>query len=71
MKEQMESYYDRHFLLSDGTMDLTPNVTFLTKRMTEQGLICDGVEKDFRGLHIFPVDFFSPKLTTGEYIKDL
>lgn len=69
VKEQMESYNIRHFLLSDGTMDLTTNVTFLTRRMILQGLVCDGKEKEFRGLHIFPVDYFCPRLTTGEYIK--
>ena len=67
--KQMELYAGRHFVKSDGSYDMTTNVAFLTKHMMEQGLVCDGNEKDFDGLHIFPVDYFCPRQTTGEYFR--
>lgn len=65
----LDSYADRHFLLSPGKYDLTPNVTFLTNLMKDKGLVCDGVEKIFMNMHIYPVDYFCPHLTTGEYVR--
>lgn len=67
--KQMGLYADRHFAMPDGSYDMTTNVSFLTRHMIEHGLVCDGLEKDFDGLHIFPVDFFCPRQTTGEYFK--
>lgn len=69
VKEQMNAYLSRHFIREDNSMDITTNVTFITQRMIAQGFICDGKEKDFQGLHVFPVDYFCPCLTTGEIIK--
>lgn len=67
VNEQLRNYCDRHFILEDGSMDMTTNVVFNTKHMMSQGFVCDGVEKDFGGIHIFPVDYFCPRQTTGEY----
>lgn len=67
VKEQMHSYSSRHFLLVDGSYDLTTNVTDITNRMVNQGLVCSGKEQEFHDLHIFPVDYFCPRLTNGEY----
>lgn len=69
VKDMIGHYENRHFALADGTFDLTPNVTFLTQKMIADGLVCNNKEQDFKGLHIFPVDYFCPKLTTGEYIR--
>ena len=69
VKEQLEYYSGRHFLKEDGSMDLTTNVTFITAKMQEQGYIPNGKEQDYKDLHIFPVDYFCPRHTTGEYIK--
>lgn len=66
---QMGYYEGRDFIKADGSLDLTTNVEFLTGKMISEGLVCDGNEKYFKGLHIYPVDFFSPRLTTGEYVK--
>lgn len=68
VEEQLSYYADRHFIVN-GSMDLTTNVSFTSKRMQEHGFIPNGIEQDYRDLHIFPVDFFSPRLTTGEYIR--
>ena len=67
VSEQLKNYEERHFL-SDGKMDLTTNVKFITDRMTENGFVPNGVEQNYKDLHIFPVDYFSPRLTTGEYL---
>lgn len=66
--EQMKRYHNRHFVDESGKMDLQTNVQFITFDMVEKGLICDGKEKDLNDIHIFPVDYFSPRRTTGEYI---
>ena len=67
--EMLEAYKDRHFLSLDGTLDLTTNVQFITTVMAKNGFRQDGIEQDYKDLHIFPVDYFSPRHTTGEYIR--
>lgn len=66
--EMLKAYHGKHFVI-DGKPDLTPNVTFLSAMMRQNGLIQNGLEQDYKDLHIFPVDYFSPRLTTGEYIR--
>ena len=41
----------------------------MTLRMCENGFLQNGQEQDYKDLHIFPVDYFSPRQTTGEYIR--
>lgn len=67
--EQREAYLKRHFLTADGSMDLTTNVQFITDRMRKQGFVQNGQEQDYKDLHVFPVEYFCPRQTTGEYIK--
>lgn len=67
--KQLAEYEGRHFVLPDGTFDLTTNVSYITGRMINAGFVSDGREKDFDGLHVFPVDYFCPRHTTGEYIR--
>lgn len=67
--EMLDAYKDRHFLKPDGTPDLTTNVQFITGIMAANGFHQDGTEQDYKDLHIFPVDYFSPRHTTGEYIQ--
>lgn len=69
VKEMLDAYLDRHFILEDGKYDLTTNVQFITAIMTAGGFRQDGTEQNYRDLHIFPVDYFSPRQTTGEYIQ--
>lgn len=64
--EMLDTYKDKHFAVN-GQLDMTPNVTFLSKVMQRGGLVQDGLEKEYKDLHIFPVDYFCPRLTTGEY----
>lgn len=69
IKEQLDSYANRHFVFSDGSLDMTTNVTFITGNMIKQGFIPNGKEQDYKDLHIFPTDYFCPRQTTGEYLK--
>lgn len=65
--EMQKAYQDRHFIKEDSSFDLTTNVQFITARMCEQGFEPNGKEQDYKDLHVFPVDYFSPRHTTGEY----
>lgn len=67
--EMLDAYQGRHFRKPDGTLDLTTNVQFITARMAANGFRQDGSEQDYKDLHVFPVDYFSPRHTTGEYIR--
>lgn len=67
--EMLDTYENRHFLKYDGTPDLTTNVQFITSIMAANGFRQDGTEQDYKDLHIFPTDYFSPRLTTGEYLR--
>lgn len=69
IKEQLDYYQNRHFLNQDGSFDMTTNVQFMNAKMCEQGFVQDGSEQVFKDVHIFPVDYFSPRHTTGEYIR--
>ena len=69
VKEQLMYYQDRHFVTSDGKMDLTTNVQFVSEKMRNQGFVQNGEEQDYKDLHIFPVDYFCPRQTTQEYFK--
>lgn len=67
--EMLEAYQGRHFLKFDGSPDMTTNVQFITAKMRENGFLQNGKEQDYRDLHVFPVDWFCPRQTTGEYIR--
>jgi len=69
VSEMMETYRNRHFVLPDGKMDQTTNVQFLTAQMAKNGFQQNGVEQDYKDLHVFPVDYFCPRQTTGEYLR--
>lgn len=69
VKEMLDAYQNRHFIKSDGSLDMTTNVQFITAKMREQGFIQNGVEQDYKDLHVFPVEYFCPRHTTGEYIR--
>ena len=66
VSQQLERYDGRHFMV-DGILDLTTNVNFVFDWMKEHGFLANGEEQDFLNLHIYPIDYFCPQLTTGEY----
>lgn len=67
--EMLGEYKNRHFVKEDGSYDLTTNVQFITARMCEHGFTTNGEEQDYKDLHVFPVDYFSPRNTMGEYVQ--
>lgn len=69
VKEQLQYYMDRHFVGFDGKMDLTTNVTYVSEKMRSQGFVQNGLEQDYKDLHVFPVEYFCPRQTTGEYLR--
>lgn len=69
VKEQLDSYEGRRFIKSDGSYDLTTNVQFITANMRENGFVQNGVEQDYKDLHVYPVEYFCPRQTTGEYLR--
>ncbi len=84
VRDMLGTYNDRTFIKEDGSLDMTPNTGYFTDRLESQGFVADGVEKDFfvtsEGmseltnertffLHVFPVHYFCPVLTTGEDVR--
>ena len=69
VSEMLGYYQNRHFVKEDGTFDMTTNVQFLSAKMRENGFVQNGKEQDYKDLHIFPVEYFSPRQTTGEYLR--
>ncbi len=81
VRDMLRTYDTRVFIKEDGSLDLTPNTSFFSDRLEKQGFVPDGKEKDFTipslsgesanipSLHIFPVHYFCPVLTTGEDVR--
>lgn len=75
VRDMLSTYKTRSFIKPDGSLDLTPNTAYFTDRLESQGFVADGAEKDFFAndgtfmLHVFPVHYFCPVLTTGEDVR--
>ena len=91
VKDMLATYESREFIKADGSLDLTPNTSYFSDRLENQGVKLDGTEKDIfvndgmsRAdalneprmlndkvfyLHVFPVHYFCPQLTTGENVR--
>ena len=67
VKEQLDAYDNLHFILEDGTMDTTTNTVRISEIMARGGFVQNGKKQVYKGMHIFPVDYFCPRQTTGEY----
>lgn len=69
LQEQLAAYTDIHFIKADGSYDLTTNPIRITTIMKQNGFHQDGKEQVYKDMHVFPVDYFCPRQTTGEYFK--
>ncbi|MCQ2146346.1 MAG: glycosyl transferase [Bacteroidales bacterium] len=69
LKSMLDTYVDRHFVFDDQALDMTPNTTYFYNYMVSRGFVSDGKEKDFLEMHLFPVYYFCPVLTTGEDVR--
>lgn len=72
--DMLSTYASRPFIKPDGSLDLLSNTGYFTDRLESQGMIIDGVEKDVAVngtffLHVYPVHYFCPVLTTGEDVR--
>lgn len=69
-KELLEQYNDRHFVLEDGSFDLTTNTSVITEYMKFKGLLLNNKYQDFPGLcTMYPSEYFCPKDHTTGKIK--
>ena len=68
VKEQLASYEGAHFLLPDGTFDMKTNTARISEIMKAGGFKQDGKKQVYKGMHIFPVQYFCPRQTTGEIL---
>jgi hypothetical protein len=68
IKEQLDSYLGAHFILPDGSLDTTTNTVRITRIMKEGGFVPDGRKQVYKDMHIFPVEYFCPRQTTGEIL---
>ena len=68
VKEQLASYDNAHFLKPDGSFDLMTNTIRISEIMKAGGFVQDGKKRVYKGMHIFPVEYFCPRQTTGEIL---
>lgn len=60
-KEQLEYYNGRHFILPDGTFDLTTNTQIISGIMESNGFILKNSYQIYKNcMHMFPYEYFSP-----------
>lgn len=70
IQAMLHTYETRPFIKTDESFDMYPNTQYFTDLLERDGFVCDGVEKDFRDwLHVYPVEYFCPGLTTGENLR--
>lgn len=67
--EMLKAYENRLFIKPDGSYDMTTNVQFITSIMAANGFQQNGKEQYYKDLHIYPIDYFCPRQTTGENIR--
>lgn len=61
IKQELDLYEKRHFIVKNGAMDTAPNVRVITANALNYGLIKDGNFQVLEnGLAIYPKDFFCP-----------
>jgi len=61
VKEQLEYYKDRHFLLPTGKMDTTTNTQIISGIMERNGFILKNSYQVYKNcMHMFPKDYFCP-----------
>lgn len=61
LKDMLDQYEKKHFVKTDGTLDLTPNPQLLTEICISKGLVPNNKFQIINGLAIYPTEVFSPK----------
>ena len=66
-KEILDAYHTRHFIKSDGSLNVTTVVTYTTEILKKHGLKNVTGIQHVAGVNIYPTDYFCPKnYLTGE-----
>lgn len=66
-KEFLKYYMDKKFILKDGSLDMTTNVTIMTNICNNYGLIPNNSLQEIKGWTLYPSEYFCPKdWRTGE-----
>lgn len=68
VKEQLDAYENAHFIKEDGSFDMTTNTVRISGIMKANGFVQNGEYQVYKDLHVFPVDYFCPRQTTGEFL---
>lgn len=64
--EQLNYYEEKHFVRSDGSLDLTTNVQIISGIMSANGFVLKNGYQVYKNcMHIFPKDYFCPKSRSG------
>ncbi len=67
--EQLHAYDGVHFVKSDGSLDTTTNCQRIYRLMLDNGFIPNGGKlQTYKDLTIYPVDYFCPRQSTGEFL---
>ncbi len=67
IKELLDEYNGLHFKKEDGSLDLTTNVTRITRHCLKYGLKQDNTLQTVNGLTLLPKDFLCPINHDGRY----
>lgn len=68
VKEQLDQYDGLHFIREDGAWDMTTNTVRISDVMQKGGFVQDGKYHVYKDMHVFPVEYFCPRQTTGEVL---
>ena len=60
--DMLREYDTRHFILSDGSFDLTTNVITITNHCKPLGFIPNNTKQTINGFTLYPKDYFCPKI---------
>lgn len=61
-KESLDCYMNRHFILENGSLDLTTNVTVITDYLISKGLKPEDSYQEIPDfITVYPKEYFSPK----------
>ena len=67
--EQIHAYDGAHFRKPDGSLDLTTNCQRIYRLMLNNGFVPNGGKlHQYKDLTIYPVDYFCPRQSTGEFL---
>lgn len=59
--ELLEDYGSRNFVLQSGEFDFTTNVTIITNKLLEHGLVLNNQLQTVSGFTLYPSEYFCPK----------